>query len=225
MNVSIHFHAYDPAQVTAQWNDLIYRKENTPIDPKPVVNPDEVELGDEFDSLGASGLNMTVKEALAQPDKFAALGAIFAADMRFIQAASRKEFTDKLNVQNEQALAWLFQTTIGVTLEELEFWPDNAVAGIPLDMWVQMFKAITPKAMETLQGKAKKGNYSFDKFKAFLLGIKDVVKFCLDNHSEFIAYYDAAPTGHMRVRATQMYKRLAPEKAEATPPSHEQFKI
>ena len=81
-------------------------------------------------------------------------------------------------------------------------------------MWVRLFQSLTPQAMDAVKIKSQKAKYPFDQFRAYLLGIKDVVKFCMDNNSEMISYYDTGPTGTMRQRAAHMYKRLVPEKKE-----------
>ena len=215
MSISIHFQELNSEKVNQDWEDLISRKEAAeaavPIVP---VNPEDVDMDDDFHSPTRTGSGMTVKEALAQNDKDVTLGAIFGADKRFIETASAKSFSAPLKMQDEQALAWLFAAALDISLEEEDFFPQNAVAGVPFEMWVRLFQSLTPQAMDAVKAKSQKAKYPFDQFRAYLLGVKDVVKFCMDNNSEMISYYDTGPTGTMRQRAMHMYKRLVPEKKE-----------
>ncbi len=210
MSISIHFQELNSDRVAGEWEELITRKEAADA-AKPPVNPDEVEMDDEFNSPTRMGKGMTIKEALSQNDKDVTLGAIFAADKRFIEAASRKGFNTPFKIQDELAICWLFQAVLDVNLEEEEFYPQSAIAGIPFEMWVRLFQSMTPQAMETVKAKAQKAKYPFDHFRAYLLGVKDVVKFCMENNAQMIAYYDTGPTGAMRQRALLMFKRLVPE--------------
>ena len=216
MSISIHFRELNNDKVSQDWEDLISRKEAAEAEAVSVpANPDEVQMDDDFNSPTRTGSGMTVKGALAQNDKEVTLSAIFSADKKFIEAVSGKSFSAKLAMPDEQAVVWLFQAVLDINLEEEVFFPHNAVAGVPFEMWVRLFQSLTPQAMDAVKAKSQKAKYPFDQFRAYLLGVKDVVKFCMDNNSEMISYYDTGPTGTMRQRAIHMYKRLVPEKKEA----------
>jgi len=216
MSISIHFRELNNDKVSQDWEDLISRKEAAEAEAVSVpANPDEVQMDDDFNSPTRTGRGMTIKEALAQNDKDVTLSAIFGVDKRFIEATSGKGFSVPLNIQDEHAVCWLFQAVLDINPEEEDYYPHNAVAGIPFDLWVRLFQSLTPQAMDAVKAKAQKAKYPFDQFRAYLLGVKDVVKFCMDNNSEMISYYDTGPTGTMRQRAIHMYKRLVPEKKEA----------
>lgn len=214
MNISIHYRHLDREKVSQNWAELIARKEAADAEKMKPQNPEEVELeiDEDFNSPTKVGRNLTIKEALAQNDREVTLSAIFSSDKRFIDEASQAKFSQEFSLAHEEMLCWLFEEALGIKIEEEEFHPMNAVAGIPLEMWVRLFQGITPQAMGNVSNKAKKKKYNFDSFKAHLLGIKSVVKYCLDNNAEMITFYDTGPSGIMRERAEKVLKRLAPEK-------------
>jgi hypothetical protein len=194
-NMQIHFRTLDQEKVAKAWDEVISRGFNL-----PKANPEHADIKEEFEPT----------------DKELALKAIFAKDAEIITRLSQASFSDVLNMPNEDITSWLFQTGLNIHLAEEEFFPANAISGIPLELWIRLFQQMPPQTMETIKAKCKKANYSFDKFRDYLLGIKNVVKFCLDNHVEMISYYEPGPTGLMKDRAEQIYKRLNPEAAKET---------
>lgn len=193
MNISINFCEFNQDKVNQLWDDLDLRAFS-----QPSSEP-------EFD----------IKDGLQKSDQERMLSEITRKDMEFIVQSARANFSENFNLQNEEILAWLFQAALGVKIEDEDFFLNNAVTGIPLALWVQLFQQMPPQAMENLKVKCKKANYSFEKFREYLLGIKSVVKYCLDNQAQMISFYDGGTSGIMRDRAMKIYKRLMPDKAVA----------
>jgi hypothetical protein len=217
MNISLHFRDLNVEKVNQSWDSLIARKQEAEAQVTEVRVPaeeEELEIDDDFNSPTKSGRDYTVKQALSQNDKDVTLTAIFNADKRFIDEASQSKYSAEFSFANEEALIWLFDAALGLKLEEEEFFPANAVSGIPLEMWVRLFQGMTPAAMDEVKARCRKRKVDFEAFKQFLLGVKNVVKYCMDNRAEMISFYDTGPSGIMRDRATHIYKRLVPEKAE-----------
>jgi len=190
MNISINYRAWDEDKVNQSWDDLITQGFNLP------KNPDTDD---------------DIKDEFVQTDIERLLAAIAHKDRELITLASGARFSDNFNMQNEEVLAWLFYKVLGVRIEDEDFFMNNAVTGLPLELWVSFFQKLTPQAMEALKVQCKKANYSFDQFRTYLLGVKNVVKFCLDNHSPMIAYYEGGTSGIMHARVQHIYKRLMPE--------------
>jgi len=218
MNISLHFRDFNVEKVNQSWDSLIARKQEAEaqiVAEKVPAEEEELEIDDDFNSPTKSGRDYTVKQALSQNDKDVTLTAIFNADKRFIDEASVSKFSAEFNFANEEATIWLFDTALGLKLEDEEFFPANAISGIPLEMWVRLFQGMTPAAMDEVKLRCRKRKVDFEEFKQFLLGVKNVVKYCMDNHSEMISFYDTGPSGIMRDRAMHVYKRLVPEKPES----------
>ena len=190
MNISINYRALDEGKVNQSWDKLITQGFNLPKN---------------------AGADDDIKDEFVQTDTERLLAAIAHKDWELITQASRASFSDSFNLQNEEILAWLFYKVLGVRVEDEDFFLNNAITGIPLELWVSFFQKLTPPAMETLKVQCKKSNYSFDQFRTYLLGVKNVVKFCLDNHSPMIAYYEGGTSGIMQARAQHIYKRVMPE--------------
>jgi len=165
-------------------------------------------------AINSQGANteFDIQDWLQISDQERMLAEIIKRDLEFINRASSASFTDSFNLQNEEILTWLFKAVLGVNIEDEDFFVGNAVTGIPLELWIDLFQKMLPQTMDTLKAKCKKTNYSFDDFRKYLLGIKNVVKYCLDNNSQMIAYYDGGNSGIMRDRAQKVYKRLTPGK-------------
>jgi hypothetical protein len=188
--MNINFREFNQEKVNQAWEEVLSRGFVL-----PKANPEHADIKEEFEPT----------------DMEVAMKAIFAKDTEIITRLSGANFTDTLSMVNEDVTGWLFQAGLNLNIHEEEFYPANAVSGIPLELWVKLFQQMPPNTMDTIRAKCKKTNHSFDKFREYLLGIKGVVKFCLDNHSEMIAYYEPGPTGQMKDRADQIYKRLNPE--------------
>lgn len=194
MSITINYREFNQDKVNQAWDELSDHGFNSPISQSTVAD---------------------IKDEFVQTDKERILSAIIKKDMEFISRSSGTAFSEPLNMQNEDIVVWLFGAALDVNLEDEEFFPDNAVAGIPLELWVRLFQNLPPHIMDTVKVKCKKAGYSFDQFRAYLLGVKNVVKFCLDHHSEMIAYYEGGPSGVMRTRAEHIYKHLVPEQKVA----------
>lgn len=214
MNIAIHYRHLDRDKVSQDWIQLISRKETSDSEKPKNITPDEeeLEIDDDFNSPTNTGKNLTVKEALSQNDREVTMRAIFSADKRFIDTYAQAKFSADFSISHEEMLGWLFEEVLKIKLEDEEFYPANAVAGIPLELWVKLFQGITPAAMDAVKNMARKKKYNFDAFKTHLLGVKNIVKYCMDNNVEMIAFYDTGPSGFMRERAEKVCKRLVPEK-------------
>ena len=194
MNVTVNFRGVNLDQVGQAWDaqDL------------SAFTPKNAEA--EFD----------IKDGLQKSDKELVLAAITRQDIELLDRASGAKFSEPFNLQNEEMLIWLFQNAVKVSVEEEDFFLNNAVTGIPLELWVRLFQELQPQVMETMKARCKKTGYSFEQFRAYLLGIKSVVKYCLDNHADLIAFYDGGTSGIMRDRAMRIYKRAVPDKEPVT---------
>lgn len=190
MAISIFYRELNQEKVDQAWADLIQSGFKT--------TPSTMVAGD-------------LKDVFEQTDEERIVKELYRRDIELIDQLSGAKFTAPLDMQVEDAINWLFQSALGVNIEEEDFFRDNAVAGIPLELWTRLFQNLSGQAMETVKAKCKKSGNSFDKFREYLLGVKNVVKYCLDNHSDMIAFYEGAPCGTMRERAMRMYKHLVPE--------------
>lgn len=187
MAVSIFYYELNQDKVNKAWDELIHGGFELPVS---TIAPGEIQ--DEFDQI----------------DEERILKELFREDTAIIDKNSGAKFSVPLNMQDEDVVAWLLQAVLGINIEEEDFFRDNAVAGIPLELWTRLFQTMSPEVMETVKAKCKKAGYSFDKFREYLRGVKSIVKYCLDNHSDMIVFYEGAPSGIMRERAERMRKLL-----------------
>lgn len=159
--------------------------------------------------------NQELKNALARIDKVPAMAVLFNLDKQFLEKFSRASFIASLKLDQEYLIERLFEKALGIKLEDQDFYPGEAVAGIPMEMWVDLFKRLQPPVVEYIKKEAQRKNFPYDMLKDYIMGVKNVVKFCLDNNSRMVSYYSTSPGAFLRGRQEAVLARLQESQPEA----------
>ncbi|MGE5392628.1 MAG: hypothetical protein ACM3NH_02695 [Candidatus Saccharibacteria bacterium] len=186
MSATLLFREFNREKIEPAWEDVLAAKGTPEFDPE-------------------------LSSVYMREDRVPAMSALFAIDKKLLDQHSRSTFAMPLKLDFEALLEKLFEKALGIKLPEQDFFPNEAVAGIPLELWVDLFKGFTPQVVEQMKKECQRKNFPFDMFKDFLMGIKNVVKFCLDNNSAFVGYYSTAPGAFLRLREEKYLARLRDE--------------
>lgn len=186
MSATIYYKDFNREAMDEEWERVVAAKDSETLDPD-------------------------LKDALFRGDRLKGMQAMFRMDKEFLDKHSRCTFAAPFKLDVEAVIERLFEKAIGVKLEEQDFYPGEAVAGIPLEMWTGVFRNLSDRLVDQMKKECLRKKLPYDMLRDYLMGVRRVAKYCLDNNAQFISYYSSAPGAFLRQREEETLNRLMPK--------------